>query len=178
MNDLQWVMEQLRTQRHDFMNYIQVIYGYIQLNRHEDALNYIKKINKKMMMLSQINNIENLEVIIIAQEIITLLNKSAIEWEVKYVDSYISNAQMSKNIYEYKKLYDFYKEKFQSTIKQLFNNEEVAINIVFYNEKPSIILINSPFNINNIKDIELKKLDDMLYVSSDEKIKAVILQMI
>ncbi|WP_193353682.1 Spo0B domain-containing protein, partial [Clostridium tetani] len=37
------VIDSLRTQRHDFMNEIQVLYGYMQINKYEEALNYLKK---------------------------------------------------------------------------------------------------------------------------------------
>jgi len=47
----------MRMQRHDFMNYLQVVYGYIQVNRPKEAVEYIKRVNNQMTMLSRIYNI-------------------------------------------------------------------------------------------------------------------------
>lgn len=51
----------LRTQRHNFMNDFQVIYGYIQLNKLEKALEYIQqsaKISQKLSSLLKVNSPE------------------------------------------------------------------------------------------------------------------------
>ncbi|MFU0825354.1 Spo0B domain-containing protein [Clostridium sp.] len=46
-------VSELRRARHDHMNDIQIIYGYLQLNKKNEALNYIANISKNNMMLSR-----------------------------------------------------------------------------------------------------------------------------
>lgn len=43
-----------RQQRHDFMNFFQVIYGYLQLNKKDKAIDQIKKITKMSSNLSKV----------------------------------------------------------------------------------------------------------------------------
>ncbi|KPU44164.1 sensory histidine kinase DcuS [Oxobacter pfennigii] len=53
------IVKYLREQRHDFMNHIQVIWGYLQLNKAEAAAKYIAELNKKFAvsgMLFKTNN--------------------------------------------------------------------------------------------------------------------------
>jgi Signal transduction histidine kinase regulating citrate/malate metabolism len=53
------VIKYIRDQRHDFMNDIQVIWGYLQLNRPEDARSYITGMNHRLDIYSYIFNLEN-----------------------------------------------------------------------------------------------------------------------
>jgi len=49
----------LRKQRHDFMNDLQVIYGYLQIKRPEGALEYIDKLSKKNEIISEIYKLQD-----------------------------------------------------------------------------------------------------------------------
>ena len=68
----------LRMQRHDFMNYMQVIMGYIQIKRPDKAFDYIKGINAKMNGLSKIYNLENPSIALLLHEFIEKLDKCGI----------------------------------------------------------------------------------------------------
>lgn len=48
-----------REQRHDFLNHIQVILGYLQLNKADRAVTYIKKVNEEMLEFSPVTKLEN-----------------------------------------------------------------------------------------------------------------------
>lgn len=52
---------QMRQQRHDFMNDLQVVYGYLQLQKPEHAVQYIEKINHRMQLLSSFHSIPSNE---------------------------------------------------------------------------------------------------------------------
>ena len=45
MNELENYISLLRKQRHDFMNDLQVIYGYLQIKRTQGALEYIDRLS-------------------------------------------------------------------------------------------------------------------------------------
>lgn len=51
---ISYMKDVFRDQRHDYMNYFQVIYGYLQLGKIEEALGQIKKIIRLNSNLSQI----------------------------------------------------------------------------------------------------------------------------
>ncbi|HBM80839.1 MAG TPA: hypothetical protein DD426_08380 [Clostridiaceae bacterium] len=53
------IIEYMRKQRHDFMNHIQVIWGYMQLKKYEKAADYIKHINKRYDVYGDIYRIQN-----------------------------------------------------------------------------------------------------------------------
>lgn len=46
-------VSELRRARHDHMNDIQIIYGYLQLDKKDEALNYINDVSKHNKMLSR-----------------------------------------------------------------------------------------------------------------------------
>ena len=49
----------LRKQRHDFMNDLQVISGYLQMKRPEGALEYIEKLAKQNIIISEIYKLQD-----------------------------------------------------------------------------------------------------------------------
>lgn len=50
-----------RHQRHDFLNHLQVIWGYLKLNKSEDAAQYIQEVVKYLQSLHCLNNIASPE---------------------------------------------------------------------------------------------------------------------
>lgn len=53
------IIKYLREQRHDFMNHIQVIWGYLQLNKPSEAMKYIGEFNKKYSTLGSLFKLES-----------------------------------------------------------------------------------------------------------------------
>ncbi|MGH4051024.1 MAG: Spo0B domain-containing protein [Clostridium sp.] len=58
-NDLDKDIILLRKQRHDFMNDLQVIYGYLQIKRPKGALEYIEKLAKQNEIISEIYKLKD-----------------------------------------------------------------------------------------------------------------------
>ncbi|MBU5483555.1 Spo0B domain-containing protein [Clostridium sp. MSJ-11] len=54
MGDLEKTIELLRKQRHDFMNDLQIIYGYLQMGREDRAREAIKKLSMHNENISEI----------------------------------------------------------------------------------------------------------------------------
>jgi hypothetical protein len=99
--------EQMRIQRHDFMNYLQVIFGYIQINKPQEAIRYIKNINLKMSTLSIIFNLGSPEFGMLLQEFIANCSKNGIEIEFYTELEYISSGIFSKNIDEKRNMLNY-----------------------------------------------------------------------
>lgn len=54
MDSFENFIDVYRKQRHDFMNNVQVIYGYLQLDKNEEAIEYIKKVVEENKNLSKL----------------------------------------------------------------------------------------------------------------------------
>jgi histidyl-tRNA synthetase len=59
MNELENYIGLLRKQRHDFMNDLQVIYGYLQMMRPQGALEYIDRLSKENEVISEIYRLQD-----------------------------------------------------------------------------------------------------------------------
>lgn len=153
MDDLfDLAVEELRIQRHDFMNYIQVIYGYIQINRPNDAVEYIKKINSRMQITSKIFNLECQEFGVLLHNIICTLYKLDIEVVFENEIDYIDNVIFSKNIDKIKPNFDIIKIKLEKLLSENFSD------IVFINVSGTAEIIS--LYISNNNEIILDNDDD------------------
>jgi hypothetical protein len=129
-----YLIEQMRLQRHDFMNYLQVIYGYIQIDKPAEAINYIKNINKYMTALSEVFNIECDALGIFFQEFINKCSKFNIEIELDLRIEYISCEHFSKDIDKKKNLFDFVTDKILEEMNSIENNTQKLY--IYINESP------------------------------------------
>ncbi|QBD85469.1 hypothetical protein EQG73_09865 [Clostridium tetani] len=77
------VIDSLRTQRHDFMNEIQVLYGYMQINKYEEALNYLKKISEENENISQLYSLGDKFLAYILENNIKNINKYGILLDIE-----------------------------------------------------------------------------------------------
>jgi len=59
MSELENQISLLRKQRHDFMNDLQVIYGYLQMKRPQGALEYIDKLSRENQIISEIYKLQD-----------------------------------------------------------------------------------------------------------------------
>lgn len=48
------IMEFISSQRHEFLNHFQVIMGFLQLNKKEEAIEYIKKVSEGLQQASRV----------------------------------------------------------------------------------------------------------------------------
>jgi len=53
------IVKYIREQRHDFMNHIQVIWGYLQLDKPDQAMRYIGELNSKLGVLGALFRLED-----------------------------------------------------------------------------------------------------------------------
>jgi hypothetical protein len=74
----------IRSQRHDLMNDFQVIYGYIQLNKNEKALEYIRHASQKSQELGALLriNFPELSVLFLKLKALAELKEIEVEFEI------------------------------------------------------------------------------------------------
>lgn len=59
MSELESYISVIRKQRHDFMNDLQVIYGYLQMKKPQGALEYIDRLSKENEIISEIYRLQD-----------------------------------------------------------------------------------------------------------------------
>ncbi|SHE44415.1 Spo0B domain-containing protein [Caloramator proteoclasticus] len=177
-SNIKWCMNQMRKQRHDFMNYLQVIYGYLQINKPEEALNYIKKINSRMYMLSQLYNLDNSYLSLIINDIINSIERCALEWQLKNLNFYISEEKLSKNINKYIENLNTFKQELYDILRKEFKKQEIYIDAKEIEEGVQILLYNDmeiDLNNNNLNFILISE-NISLYKENDKKIVMINIQ--
>ena len=72
---LESLMEYISSQRHDFLNHLQVIMGFLQLNKKDEAIDYIKRSSEALQESSRASKVPWLEL----AAVLTLREKEARE---------------------------------------------------------------------------------------------------
>lgn len=92
--------KKIKEQRHDFMNYLQVIYGYLQMDRREKAMEYIMKVNSRMLLDGKLGSLEDKGLYLAISGFISTCHRHNVEAELCYNESYISYGINTENIKE------------------------------------------------------------------------------
>lgn len=91
MNNLESYINLIRKQRHDFMNNLQVISGYLQMRRPEDALEYIDRLSKENEIISEIYRLEDNEFSLCLENNIKKLWENEVKVEINIEISNFKN---------------------------------------------------------------------------------------
>lgn len=126
----------IRKQRHDFMNELQVVYGYIQVEKHEEAKKYIQKVVDSNSKISEIYSLNDICLGILMEKNLKILMNQDIE-----VDLFIE-------LDTFEDKFEKYYHKKMVLVNNIFN--EIAYNkykfvhiYIFENELGKSILISS-----------------------------------
>ncbi|MCF8010300.1 MAG: Spo0B domain-containing protein [Clostridiales bacterium] len=141
----------LRCQRHDFMNHLQVILGYLQVKRTIKAIDYIKNINTNFEEIRTINNLSMPEISVL------LINKrhEAEKYNIKFnynLKSDLSNTQVKEH-----DIVKILSNLIDSTIYEIKNNNIPYKKIHILIEKSSDKLFMEVSNNDVIIDRPLKQ---------------------
>ncbi|KNF09438.1 putative signal transduction histidine kinase [Gottschalkia purinilytica] len=149
-----------RENRHDFMNTLQIIYGYLQLRKYDNAIFQIKKVTDTMMNISKIYNLSVLSIsLFLERKILKAANVGIkINFEVNnYVEDEFRKIKNEKEILENLEdisdyLIDFHDE-----------NDECSIYIIVLEHEDSISFnISGNFEENIKNDLKNKYSEIML----------------
>lgn len=88
----------IRSQRHDFMNYLQIIYGYLQMDRREKAMDYIMRINRRMLLDGKLGSLEDRGLYLAISSFVDECYKHNVEAELCCNEPYISYGINTENI--------------------------------------------------------------------------------
>lgn len=96
-----WQAEQivslLRQQRHDFVNYLQGISGYIQLHKSDEALSYLKKVLNRTEQLGKIMRLKKSDLAVISLMKIKNAESKGINLEIE-VNTIMENLTLKDSV--------------------------------------------------------------------------------
>ncbi|MCY6484283.1 Spo0B domain-containing protein [Clostridium aestuarii] len=145
----------LRKQRHDFMNDIQVIYGYLQLEREEQAKKYIEVMIKQNEQISSIYALGDEHFGFFIENVLKDLKNREIELDIN-----IEINEFSKKVFasEYNKKIDLVNNIFN----ELENNKCKFIYIYIFEDElgQSLLIANNELAADELEWMEeWKKID-------------------
>lgn len=162
---ISYMKDVFRKQRHDYMNYFQIIYGYLQLGKTEEAIGQIKKIIQLNSNISQIyklslfhisifldnviKEMEDLEYIVDIDVINNTKNTiSFFDNEEKIIENLdlIFTYFLEQDI-ESKKNIGIKIEEFEDRISFIFCGENKISTLIKINENVKIIEDNGRINV-------------------------------
>ncbi|WP_027625004.1 Spo0B domain-containing protein [Clostridium lundense] len=136
MDDLYNLIEALRKQRHDFMNDLQIVYGYLQIGKENKAKDYIKKLSLQNEALSEIYGLGDNYLAYSLEKNIKQCNSNDIEINID-----IEISQFNKNPFELE-----YNKKI-NLVNNIFNelekNKPKCIYIYFFEDSIGVSLFIS-----------------------------------
>lgn len=137
MNELEDYISLLRKQRHDFMNDLQVIYGYLQIKRPQGAMDYIEKLSKENQIISEIYKLEDNRFSLCLESNIKKLWANEVKVEV---DIEISNFKNKIFVNEYTKKNDLVNTIFMEVEK---TNKKFVYIYIFQDELGGNLLVTN-----------------------------------
>lgn len=158
-----------RKQRHDFMNHIQIIYGYLQLEKENMALEYIQKISMCNEMISEIYALgDNILAFGIERNIKLFFDKSIkikLELEIEEFNKKLTQ----KNYEEYFNVIDYIFQCFENNCTECvyiyFFEDSLGQSIMVYNEESLLDLLNCMDNWTKVNREE--KINIFMYNIGD-----------
>lgn len=147
--------ELLKHQRHDYMNLIQIVYGYLQLNKRDKALNQIKWINSMASSISKAYRISIFSISMLLEEKIMKADNYSIQLEYNVYSKLNENLRTVKNENQIITRID---DIFDVIIKEatIQNTESlISIDIHEYDDNITFIFKGEvlEFLVDSIKDI-------------------------
>lgn len=151
-----------RLQRHDFLNHWQVVMGYLQLGKEEQALSYMRKGLKRFKAEQQIGQIPQEIVAASFLGFIIALGQQGIPVEVQCADS-LKSVEYWEEFWEEEYgevIYGYTKECLDETLEKCEGLEEPSVEITLNNGKDfcSITLFDQD-KVIWVKDLELLELE-------------------
>lgn len=144
----------LREQRHDFLNEIQIIYGYIKLNKIDKAIDYINQVSKDAKICSKISNLSCIELYIMLSEKFKRAKSLGIDINFEVYSDAQREEFMDKDI---NKVISLFEEAVDVIIDSMYNNSDFE-EYIFYIEETceNFILKIDLYGLNSRNDIKEK----------------------
>ncbi|OPJ55557.1 Spo0B domain-containing protein [Alkalithermobacter paradoxus] len=151
------IEELLKEQRHDFLNEIQIIYGYMKLNRTDKVIEYINKCSKNAKINSKLSNLNCIELYIMLSDKFKRANNLGlcIDFEVYSVgekkDIVVKN--LDDAVFSFEKIVDI-------ILHCMYTNSHFEEQIFYIEEMPDAFILKIEIDDSNLMDIMRKELEN------------------
>lgn len=170
MDDIDNFVKIIRNQRHDFMNYLQVIYGYIQINNLEKAKEYIDSLSSKNEIISILYNLgDNFLAICLEKNIDRLWKKNievCFDTEIEHIEKSFFKNEYYKNSNLVNNIFDNVENNNEGIVYIYFFEDELGINLLISNKKDLIDEISWMEEWQKL-NTNINKLDVYKYIYED-----------
>ena len=145
MEDFHKFIDLHRKQRHDFMNDVQVIYGYLQLKREEETKKYIDKVIEQNKTISKVYALGDKYLGFFTEQILKKL------WEREItVELDIEIESFSKEVF----LYEYNKKSIlvNNIFSEIENNKYKFVYIYIFEDEmgESLLIANNESSVNEL----------------------------
>lgn len=159
----------LRKQRHDFMNHIQIIYGYLQLQREDMAVKYIQKLSRHNETISELYSLGDTILAFCIERNIKLLFDRSIKIKLELELGRLNQKLTEKNYKEYFNVIDYIFGYFDNNRTECvyiyFFEDRIGQSMMVYNKESMLDLLNSMDNWTKIDREE--KINLFMYSMGD-----------
>ncbi len=127
------IEELLREQRHDFLNEIQIIYGYIKLNKLDKAIDYINKVSKNAKVCSKLSNLNCIELYLVLFDKFKRVRDLGLNINFEVYSDGEKKDFLDKDI---KKAIDSFNKAMDMILDFMYNNSDFEEHIFYIEETP------------------------------------------
>lgn len=164
MDSFDIFVSELRKERHDYMNDIQIIYGYLQLNKKDQALKYIEKMSMNNKIISKLYALGDQHFGFVMEKLLKSFKEKDITYEVD-----IEIDRFSRKVFEID--YDKKLNLVNNIINEFENNKCKFVYIYFFEDElgESLLIANGESCISELdwmedwEVIDTRFKDTMLY---------------
>lgn len=143
--------KKIKNQRHDFMNYLQVIYGNLQMDRRKTAMEYIMKVNRRMLLDGRLESLEDKGLYLAISGFVEACYRHNVEAELYNNESYISYGINTENIKEAVEVFSSAAEAMGDYIEKNGSNDSKVYMYLYGDENIRAFLASTEEqNLNDI----------------------------
>ncbi|SHG88491.1 Spo0B domain-containing protein [Tepidibacter thalassicus] len=144
----------LREQRHDFLNEIQIIFGYIKLNKIDKAVEYINKVSYSAKVCSKLSNLNCIDLYLILNEKLRKCKELGINVNFEVYSVGERKDFLGKNIL---KSLNYFEKAIDIVLDFVYNNSNFEEYIFYIEETPECFALKVDLSyFNDISCLEKK----------------------
>lgn len=128
----------LKDQRHDFLNEIQIIYGYIKLNKLDKAIDYINKVSKNAKICSKLSNLNCMELYIMMCDKFKKAKDLGLDINFEIYSNAKKEDFTNKNI---RNMIDLFEAAIDRILDFMYNNSDFEEHIFYIEETCEILVL-------------------------------------
>lgn len=139
----------LKHQRHDYLNEVQIIFGYIKLNKIDEAVEYINKIRNEASINSKLSNLSCVDLYLLIEKKLKQCRKEGVNIDL---DIYTNAKRESFNNKQVSKSLKCMEKALDKIFDCMNNNNEYEEYIIYIEETSEYFILKVA--LKYLKDVE------------------------